>query len=415
MGCQHSSLVPTAADFYHLPTSQGLSSMCETVERIENPGMCYSLRMEHIIRRTYKRRAREDRKSISERDSSVEDATAAGSSSTTSSSRRRRRPVSSPRRRATTRSITTTSSSTRITVNQNGLGFGKGMYLDGPFENNGTMILRTGLGKARAILKPVFHPSYSFYYELRCPHPPSNLMNDTSSSTFSTLGSSWSSMEQHFNNSFNETSVTRTTIETDETAKWFTWGTVHKIPHSLEYQMTLWLPPSDNNNTCSNDYPSTSLNDSTNRGGEEEYYIPTSGPNNKKKDEELVYVLRYCGSIFGTTCQMRIDKECDNNPLALLTENIIDLDYSARPLGVEPRVSSDDSSSNMSCASGGSSTSFVAGNMLDQNSNQKGGRSCKNTTTLESSWDLVIGPGVDPSLMICFAAIVNHGKSSLKR
>lgn len=47
MGCQHSSPVPTANDFYYLPTSsnnhQRISLMNEQVVPIETPGMCYNL------------------------------------------------------------------------------------------------------------------------------------------------------------------------------------------------------------------------------------------------------------------------------------------------------------------------------------------------------------------------------------
>jgi hypothetical protein len=363
--------------------------MCETVERIENPGMCYSLRMEHIA---IQQKSKQEEDTSEEKPSERGDAT----TTTTTNCTMEAAPVGacagrtrSSQRHSTKRIVPKKSSSIRMTDNKNGLGFGQGIYLDGPSEN-GTMILRNGHGRARAVLKPTFHPTYSFYYEMLCPNQPSNLLLKDTTSTGSTscsLGSSWSSLDQHLHHhsSFNESTPEDEDGEV-ETDMWFTWGTVHTIPHSLDYQMTLWLPQNNNNNNGDNHHPSGGRVMSWKSSTQDSY-------SNTNEEQELVYILRYCGAIFAASRQMRIDKESDNLPVALMSENTIDPPTSIR----SARSSSEASTS--SCASTASGV-FV----LDHKN--------KVCSTESPSWDLVIGPGVDPSLMICFAAIVNHGRSS---
>jgi hypothetical protein len=102
---------------------------------------------------------------------------------------------------------------------------------------------------------------------------------------------------------------------------------------------------------------------------------PLSSSNQHKDDEELVYRLGYCGAVLGP-CQMRIDTAAEqphHAPLAWMKEH---------PIGTTRRT---------------------------QQYRQPYDTDSTTKTWLSSSWDFVIGPGVDPCLLICFAAIVNHG------
>lgn len=85
-------------------------------------------------------------------------------------------------------------------------------------------------------------------------------------------------------------------------------------------------------------------------------YQMTLAPTNvyRRRSSEIKYTMQYCGAVLGP-CQMRIDN-ADKSPMAWITE-----------------------------WENGTKTSEQVG-----------------------GWDIVIGPGVDPCLMICFAAIVNQ-------
>lgn len=221
-----------------------------------------------------------------------------------------------------------------------------------------------------AMLKSTSHPTFDFYYEIVCPKRPSQLrlVDGESSTSFSACSSSWSSFENRNLPNHHDSSLALD----EEGGNWYTWGTVFQIPHKLEFQMTLRLPGESNHHR-----PHSSNCSLLN---------PLAASLDDDVDEELSYRLRYCGPVVGP-CQMRIDKH-DNAPVALISENNL---HPTRQPAVDHHCISHQRSTALDA------TTTASAPVVSQRT--------------KSSWNLVIGPGVDPCLMICFAAIVNYGRS----
>jgi hypothetical protein len=109
MGCQHSSAVPTAQDFYYRPSTRVLG-MNDKVAPIVTPGMCYGLSL------NYK--------------------------------------------------------TSELTDNQ-GQKIANGLQLMGPFDNGSLLLTDLAFRpNTVAVMNRKRHSSYKLYYEILCPRPP---------------------------------------------------------------------------------------------------------------------------------------------------------------------------------------------------------------------------------------------------
>lgn len=230
----------------------------------------------------------------------------------------------------------------RVYDNKSGAPFGKDTHLQGPFEN-GMIFLQSGVHEETlALLKPTYHPAFDFYYEITCPKPPLHLCNVDDATTAEDQELQQSKTDCSSNSSSRSLQSQNHNPVSDDLSEWYPWGTIHKVPHTLEYEMTLHPPRMT-------------------RGLNGRVILPSRTSNVKESASNTLYTLRYCGAVMGPT-QMRIDKS-DSKAAVLMTEK-------------------------------------------DSLPKQKRGE-----PKLKSSWDMVVGPGVDPSLMICFAAVVNNGRA----